>query len=206
MPYAKLCSFLLFLLHKFIHETGSKHSLNAVIMPWEEIKLSNSKWPESSTFHKYTSLPFWYSFFHFCQSRKECPLWKVKDQSLITLIYLTNKEGWRSTRIDYYLMMTSQRDAINEILRYASKNRLPEGLKEQMLAHMQLKFKTAELQQEEVLEDLPKAIRSSIAQHLFHGTAESTYLFKGVSDNLIIQLVSHFVFPLPHISYHVAVS
>lgn len=130
----------------------------------------------------------------------------MKDQSLITLIYLTNKEGWRSTRIDYYLMMTSQRDAINEILRYASKNRLPEGLKEQMLAHMQLKFKTAELQQEEVLEDLPKAIRSSIAQHLFHGTAESTYLFKGVSDNLIIQLVSHFVFPLPHISYHVAVS
>ncbi|KAH7840674.1 hypothetical protein Vadar_020079 [Vaccinium darrowii] len=84
----------------------------------------------------------------------------------------------------------AMRDAINEILRYASKNRLPEGLKEQMLAHMQLKFKTAELQQEEVLEDLPKAIRSSIAQHLFHGTAESTYLFKGVSDNLIIQLVS----------------
>ncbi|KVH95645.1 hypothetical protein Ccrd_002315 [Cynara cardunculus var. scolymus] len=51
-----------------------------------------------------------------------------------------------------------QRDSINEMLRYASKNRLPEGLKEQ------LKFKTAELQQEEVMEDLPKAIRSSIAQ------------------------------------------
>nr|GMD41394.1 potassium channel KAT3-like [Ipomoea batatas] len=42
----------------------------------------------------------------------------------------------------------SMRDAINNILRYASKNRLPEGLKEQMLAHMTLKFKTAELQQE----------------------------------------------------------
>ncbi|XP_058201919.1 potassium channel KAT3-like isoform X3 [Rhododendron vialii] len=84
----------------------------------------------------------------------------------------------------------AMRDAINEILRYASKNRLPDGLKEQMLAHMQLKFKTAELQQEEVLEDLPKAIRSSIAQHLFHETVETTYLFKGVSDDLITQLVS----------------
>ncbi|KAJ6295523.1 hypothetical protein OIU78_023533 [Salix suchowensis] len=66
----------------------------------------------------------------------------------------------------------AMRNAINQILRYASKNRLPEGLKEQMLAHMQLKFKTAELQQEEVLGDLPKAIRSSIAQHLFHDVTE----------------------------------
>ncbi|CAH1414988.1 unnamed protein product [Lactuca virosa] len=82
------------------------------------------------------------------------------------------------------------RDSINEILRYASKNRLPEGLKEQMLAHMQLKFKTAELQQEEVLEDLPKAIRSSIAQHLFRKTVEKTYLFKGISEDLSSQLVT----------------
>ncbi|XP_074355698.1 potassium channel KAT3-like [Apium graveolens] len=84
----------------------------------------------------------------------------------------------------------STRDSINEILRYASKNRLPEGLKEQMLAHMQLKFKTAELQHEEVLEDLPKAIRSSIAQHLFHKTIENTYLFEDVSEDLISQMVS----------------
>ncbi|KAJ6354573.1 hypothetical protein OIU77_005224 [Salix suchowensis] len=84
----------------------------------------------------------------------------------------------------------AMRNAINQILRYASKNRLPEGLKEQMLAHMQLKFKTAELQQEEVLGDLPKAIRSSIAQHLFHDVVVNTYLFKGVSEDLITQLVT----------------
>lgn len=98
-------------------------------------------------------------------------------------------------------MMALQRDAINEILRYASKNRLPEGLKEQMLAHLQLKFKTAELQQEEVLEDLPKAIRSSIAQHLFHGTVEKTYLFKGVSEDLVSQLVKLFTFPEPKFDF-----
>ncbi|XP_024985614.1 potassium channel KAT3 [Cynara cardunculus var. scolymus] len=82
------------------------------------------------------------------------------------------------------------RDSINEILRYASKNRLPEGLKEQMLAHMQLRFKTAELQQEEVLGDLPKAIRSSISQHLFRKTVDKTYLFKGISEDLSRQLVT----------------
>ncbi|KAL3498357.1 hypothetical protein ACH5RR_041089, partial [Cinchona calisaya] len=83
----------------------------------------------------------------------------------------------------------AMRDAVNEILQYATKNRLPESLKDQMLAHITLKFKTAELQQEEVLEDLPKAIRSSIAQHLFRTTTEKTYLFKGVSEDLIVHLV-----------------
>ncbi|PIA65107.1 hypothetical protein AQUCO_00100532v1, partial [Aquilegia coerulea] len=81
------------------------------------------------------------------------------------------------------------RDAINQILRYTSKNRLPEHFKEQMLAHMQLKFRTKELQHEEVLQDLPKAIRSGIAEHLFKRTVGKTYLFKGVSDDLIAQLV-----------------
>lgn len=82
-----------------------------------------------------------------------------------------------------------QRDAIHEILRYASKNRLPEGLKEQMLAHVTLKFKTAELQQEQVLVDLPKAIRTGIAQHLFHETVENCYLFKRVPEDFIVQMV-----------------
>ncbi|KAG2691650.1 hypothetical protein I3843_08G017800 [Carya illinoinensis] len=84
----------------------------------------------------------------------------------------------------------AMREAINQILNYGSKNRLPEGLREQMLAHMQLKFKTAELKQEAVLENLPKAIRSSVAQHLFRRTAENTYLFKGVSEDFIAQLVT----------------
>lgn len=58
-----------------------------------------------------------------------------------------------------------------------------------MLAHMQLKFKTAELRQEEVLQDLPKAIRSSINQHLFRSIIEEAYLFKGFPEGLLVQLV-----------------
>ncbi|KAG6507506.1 hypothetical protein ZIOFF_032855 [Zingiber officinale] len=82
------------------------------------------------------------------------------------------------------------RDTIHQISRFASKHRLPDGMREQMMAHLQLKFKTMELQQEEVIADLPKAIRSTIAQHLFQRTVEATYLFKGVSKEFIVQLVS----------------
>ncbi|KAL0726469.1 hypothetical protein Bca4012_022562 [Brassica carinata] len=81
------------------------------------------------------------------------------------------------------------RNAINHILRYTSKNKLPDMMREQMLAHMQLKFKTAELKQEEVLQDLPKAIRSSINEHLFRSVIENAYLFKGLPDGLTVQLV-----------------
>ncbi|KAG6489832.1 hypothetical protein ZIOFF_051112 [Zingiber officinale] len=82
------------------------------------------------------------------------------------------------------------RDTIHKISRFASKHRLPEGMREQMMAHLQLKFKTMELQQEEVIADLPKAIRSTIAQYLFQRTVEGTYLFKGVSKDFTIQLVT----------------
>ncbi|KAK8535258.1 hypothetical protein V6N13_081397 [Hibiscus sabdariffa] len=92
--------------------------------------------------------------------------------------------------VDASVKTFAMRHRINEVLLYASKNRLPEGMKEQMLAHVQLKFRTAELQQEEVLKDLPKAIRSSIAQQLFRKTVEMTYLFRGVSEDLVSQLVS----------------
>ncbi|KAG4389341.1 hypothetical protein GLYMA_06G074601v4 [Glycine max] len=80
--------------------------------------------------------------------------------------------------------MALQRNAFNRILQYANKYRLLEGLKEQMSAHMQLKFKTAELQQE-VLQYLPKTIRSNIARHLFQNIVETAYLFKGVCDDFI---------------------
>ncbi|XP_064947913.1 potassium channel KAT4-like isoform X3 [Musa acuminata AAA Group] len=82
------------------------------------------------------------------------------------------------------------RDTIHRVSRFASKHRLPDGLREQTMAHLQLRFKTMELQQEEVIADLPKAIRSTIAQHLFRRTVEATYLFKGVSPEFIVQLVS----------------
>ncbi|WOK98620.1 hypothetical protein Cni_G07332 [Canna indica] len=82
------------------------------------------------------------------------------------------------------------RNTINQLSRFASKHRLPDGMRDQIMAHLQLKFRTMELQQEEVIADLPKAIRSTIAQHLFQRTVAATYLFRDVSEDFIVQLVS----------------
>jgi hypothetical protein len=71
---------------------------------------------------------------------------------------------------------------------FGNRNHLPRYLQEQMIAHTRLKFKTESLQQQKTLETLPKAIRASLAQHLFLSTMEKVYLFQGTSSNLLTQL------------------
>ncbi|KAG6537364.1 hypothetical protein ZIOFF_002453 [Zingiber officinale] len=46
------------------------------------------------------------------------------------------------------------------------------------------------LQQQETLDALPKAIRSSITHYLFYSLVQSVYLFHGISNDLLFQLVS----------------
>lgn len=60
-----------------------------------------------------------------------------------------------------------------------------------MLAHLCLKFRTDSegLQQQETLDSLPKAIRSSISHYLFYSLVDKVYLFRGVSNDLLFQLV-----------------
>ncbi|KAK1641544.1 hypothetical protein QYE76_059349 [Lolium multiflorum] len=84
------------------------------------------------------------------------------------------------------------RDTIQAATSFAVRHQLPERLQEQMVSHLSLKFRTDSegLQQQETLESLPKAIRSSISHHLFFGIVQSVYLFQGVSNDLIFQLVS----------------
>lgn len=60
-----------------------------------------------------------------------------------------------------------------------------------MLAHLCLKFRTgSEGLQQETLDALPKAIRSSISHFLFYPLVGDVYLFQGVSNDLLFQLVS----------------
>eukprot|EP01018_Ginkgo_biloba_P022521 Gb_14908 [translate_table: standard] len=82
------------------------------------------------------------------------------------------------------------RDTIRAASNFAVRNRLPPLLQDQMLAHLSLKFRTEGLQQEGILDDLPKAIRSSIANYLFSSVVDSVYLFQGVSSDFRLQLVS----------------
>nr|ASM90225.1 potassium channel AKT1 [Sesuvium portulacastrum] len=84
------------------------------------------------------------------------------------------------------------RDSIQAASSFAQRHQLPLRLQEQMLAHICLKYRTDSegLQQQEILESLPKAIRSSISVHLFYSLVNTVYLFRGVSSDLLFQLVS----------------
>ncbi|TVU41681.1 hypothetical protein EJB05_15224, partial [Eragrostis curvula] len=84
------------------------------------------------------------------------------------------------------------RDTIKAATSFALRHQLPERLQEQMESHLSLKFRTHSegLQQLETLDALPKAIRSSISHYLFFGLVQNVYLFQGVSNDLIFQLVS----------------
>ncbi|XP_057866867.1 potassium channel KAT3 isoform X2 [Cryptomeria japonica] len=84
------------------------------------------------------------------------------------------------------------RDALNATSDFCDRNRLPQTLKEQILGHMRLKFKTEALQQQTVA-GLPRAIQSTIAQHLFYSITQKVYLFHGVSDDFIMQMVTEMV-------------
>ncbi|KAM7512747.1 hypothetical protein LguiB_011622 [Lonicera macranthoides] len=84
------------------------------------------------------------------------------------------------------------RDTIQAASSFAQRNQLPPRLQDQMLAHLCLKFRTDSegLQQQETLDSLPKAIRSSISHFLFYSLVDKVYLFRGVSNDLLFQLVS----------------
>lgn len=82
------------------------------------------------------------------------------------------------------------RNSIRAASNFVTRNQLPPRLKDQILSHMCLQFRTERLKQQEIIEELPKAIRTSILQHLFLPTIESLYLFQGISRELFFFLVA----------------
>jgi len=90
------------------------------------------------------------------------------------------------------LVLVAQRDTVKAASEFASRNHLPHRIQDQMLSHICLRFKTEGLKQQETLNDLPKAIRSSIAHHLFFPVVQKVYLFQGVSHDFLFQLVHVF--------------
>ncbi|KAK7331360.1 hypothetical protein VNO77_25583 [Canavalia gladiata] len=82
------------------------------------------------------------------------------------------------------------RETVKAASEFASRNHLPHRIQDQMLSHICLRFKTEGLKQQETLNDLPKAIRSSIAHHLFFPVVQKVYLFQGVSHDFLFQLVA----------------
>jgi hypothetical protein len=82
-----------------------------------------------------------------------------------------------------------QRDMVQAASEFAARNQLPQQIEEQMLNHICLRFKTEGLKQQETLDILPKAMRTSISLYLFFPLVQGSYLFKGVSSGFIQQLV-----------------
>ncbi|OAY44946.1 potassium channel AKT2/3 [Manihot esculenta] len=82
------------------------------------------------------------------------------------------------------------RNSIEAASNFVCRNRLPPRLKEQILAYMCLRFKAESLNQNHLIEQLPKSICKCICQHLFLPIAEKVYLFKGVSREILLLLVA----------------
>lgn len=82
------------------------------------------------------------------------------------------------------------RNKIRAASNFGNRNDLPPKLKEQILSYMCLKFRAEELQQQKLMEELPKSIKTSISRCLFIRTVETVYLFQGVSTEFILDLVT----------------
>ncbi|PRQ19919.1 putative potassium channel, voltage-dependent, EAG/ELK/ERG, ankyrin repeat-containing [Rosa chinensis] len=83
------------------------------------------------------------------------------------------------------------RNSVEAASNFVDRNRLPPRLKDQILAYICLRFKAESLNQQQIIEQLPKAICKSICQHLFLPTVEKVYLFKGVSREILLILVAN---------------
>lgn len=71
---------------------------------------------------------------------------------------------------------------------------MPTRLQEQIFAHLLMRYRAdiEGVQQQEIIDSLPKAIQSSIAQYLFFSLIDKVYLFHGVSNDLLFQMVIFF--------------
>ncbi|XVE49090.1 hypothetical protein DITRI_Ditri01bG0054200 [Diplodiscus trichospermus] len=82
------------------------------------------------------------------------------------------------------------RNSIEAASNFVSRNRLPPRLKDQILAYMCLRFKAESLNQQQLIEQLPKSIYTGICQHLFLPTVEKVYLFNDISREILLHLVA----------------
>ncbi|CAN0858456.1 Potassium channel AKT2/3 [Linum grandiflorum] len=76
---------------------------------------------------------------------------------------------------------------------FIRRKRHPLNLMEQVLAYICLKFKAESLYQHQLMEQLPNSICKSICQRLFLPISERVYMFKGVSREILLHLVTKMI-------------
>ncbi|KAH0469547.1 hypothetical protein IEQ34_001105 [Dendrobium chrysotoxum] len=82
------------------------------------------------------------------------------------------------------------RNNIQAASNFVCRNHLPPRLKQQILAYMCLRFKAESLNQQHLLDQLPNSIRKNICEQLFLPTVKDVYLFKGVTREMLLLLVT----------------
>ncbi|GJN14480.1 hypothetical protein PR202_gb01315 [Eleusine coracana subsp. coracana] len=82
------------------------------------------------------------------------------------------------------------RNSIRAASSFVGRNHLPPRLKQQILAYMCLKFRAESLNQQQLMDQLPKSICKSICDYLFLPVVKDVYLFKGVSKEVLLCLVT----------------
>ncbi|KAJ4799479.1 potassium channel protein [Rhynchospora pubera] len=82
------------------------------------------------------------------------------------------------------------RNSIQAASNFVSRNRLPARLQQQILAYMCLKFRADSLNQQQLMDQLPKSICKSISEHLFLPVVKEVYLFRDVSKESLLPLVT----------------
>nr|BAJ86681.1 predicted protein [Hordeum vulgare subsp. vulgare] len=82
------------------------------------------------------------------------------------------------------------RNSIRAASNFVCRNHLPPRLQQQILAYMCLKFRAESLNQQQLMDQLPKSICKSICEHLFLPVVKDVYLFKGISRDAQLLLVT----------------
>lgn len=82
------------------------------------------------------------------------------------------------------------RNSIEAASNFVCRNHLPARLKQQILAYMCLRFRAESLNQQQLIDQLPKSICKSICEHLFLPIIKDVHLFKGVSRDMLLLLVT----------------
>ncbi|XXG73616.1 hypothetical protein AAC387_Pa07g2506 [Persea americana] len=82
------------------------------------------------------------------------------------------------------------RNSVQAASNFVCRNRLPARMKEQILGYMCLRFRAESLNQQQLMEQLPKSICKSICQHLFLPIVKRVYLFQNVSREVLLLLVT----------------
>ncbi|KAG2390043.1 Potassium channel [Vigna angularis] len=136
-------------------------------------------------------------FFYFLAGRDD-----PKDTWLSIVPTTINQDIWGKYVVAVYWSIVTlasvgygdlhPRDTVQYASNFAHRNQLPARLQEQIFAHLLMRYRAdiEGVQQQEIIDSLPKAIQSSIAQYLFFSLIDKVYLFHGVSNDLLFQMVT----------------